>query len=113
MLHRGAPVDDADQEHEAVIGSVIVRQCAVLNFPASNSSFSRGGSYSAVTTRTGSVCTPPRRAQPAPAQTARQGFQTVRQGFKVPRTRSEPFPNAAEIGRKIEFLTVDAGFGPS
>src|SRR5215831_1096310 len=40
-------------------------------------------------------------------------FQTARQGFKVPRTRSEPFPNAAEIGRKIEFLTVDAGFGPS
>src|SRR5215831_8522594 len=32
------------------------------------------------------------RAQPAPAQTARQGF-------KVRRARSEPFPNAAESGR--------------
>jgi len=42
------------------------------------------------------VCIPPRRAQPAPAQTARQGF-------KVPRARSEPFPNAAEIGREIDF----------
>ena len=38
--------------------------------------------------------------------------QTARQGFKVPRARSEPFPNAAESGREIEFLTVDAGFGP-
>src|SRR6516164_5840930 len=27
--------DDADPEHEAVIDTVIVRQCAVLNFPAS------------------------------------------------------------------------------
>src|SRR5262249_30581646 len=26
--------------------------------------------------------------------------------FKVPRARPEPFPNAAEIGRDIEFLTV-------
>ena len=42
------------------------------------------------------VCIPPRRAQPAPAQTARQGF-------KVPRARSEPFPNASEIGREIDF----------
>jgi hypothetical protein len=33
--------------------------------------------------------------------------------FKVPRARSEPFPNAAESGRDIEFLTVKAGFGPS
>ena len=39
--------------------------------------------------------------------------QTARQGFKVPRARSEPFPNAAESGREIEFLTVDAGFEPS
>src|SRR6516162_8774976 len=30
--------------------------------------------YSAVTTRTGGVRIPPRRALPAPAQTARQGF---------------------------------------
>src|SRR5215472_7273438 len=67
---------------------------------------SRSGSYSAVTTRTGSACIPPRRGQPAPAQTARQGF-------KVPRTLSEPFPNATEMGRKIKFLTVDADFGPS
>jgi hypothetical protein len=50
-------------------------------FPASNSSFSRGGWYSAVTTRTGSVCIPPRRAQPAPAQTARQGFPDRPSGF--------------------------------
>jgi hypothetical protein len=48
----------------------------------------------------------PIHTQPAPAQTARQGF-------KVPRARSESFPNAAEIGREIEFLTVNAGFEPS
>ena len=29
------------------------------------------------------------------------------------RARPEPFPNAAEIGRNIEFLTVNAGFEPS
>ena len=49
---------------------------------------------------------PPSRVQPAPAQIAWHGF-------KVPRARSESFPNAAESGRKIEFLTVDAAFGPS
>ena len=92
-------------EHDAVIDTIRERQRAVLNFPVQNS-FSRGGSYSAVITRTRGACLPPSRAQPAPAQTARQGF-------KVPRARSEPFPNAAESGRKIEFLTVDAGFGPS
>jgi hypothetical protein len=27
--------------------------------------------------------------------------------LKVPRARPEPFPNAAESGREIEFLTVD------
>ena len=58
--------------------------------------------------RTGGACIPPSRAQPAPAQ-------IVRHGFKVLRTRSragpEPFPNAAEIGREIKFLTVDAAFG--
>jgi len=49
----------------------------------------------------------------APAEIARQGFSDRPSGFfKVPRTRSEPFPNAAEIGRDIEFLTVKAGFGP-
>ena len=37
----------------------------------------------------------------------------VRGFFKVPRARPEPFPNAAESGREIEFLTVKAGFGPS
>ena len=30
-------------------------------------------------------------------------------GFKVPRARSESFPNAAEIGRGIKFLTVNCG----
>jgi hypothetical protein len=45
------------------------------------------------------------RAQPAPAE-------IVRHGFKVPRARSESFPNAAEIGRKIKFLTVNAAFEP-
>ena len=45
-------------------------------------------------------------SEPAPAQTARQGF-------KVPRARSDPFPNAAESAREIEFLTVKTGFGPS
>ena len=29
------------------------------------------------------------------------------------RARPEPFPNAAEIGRNIEFLTVNARFEPS
>ena len=48
---------------------------------------------------------PASRAQPAPAQIARYGF-------KVPQARPEPFPNAAESGREIEFLTVNAGFGP-
>src|SRR5215471_7606184 len=92
FAHRGTRlIDDADPEHDAVIDTVKGRQCAVLNFPAQNSSFLRGGSYSAVITRTGGGCIPPNRAQPAPAQIARQGF-------KVPRTRSEPFPNAAEIG---------------
>src|SRR5262249_6942435 len=79
--------------------------------------FSRRGSYSAVTTRTGGVCIPPRRAQPAPAQTARQGFPDRPSGFSRPPVRvlrcPKHVPNAAEIGRKIEFLTVDAGFGPS
>jgi hypothetical protein len=32
--------------------------------------------------------------------------------FKVPRARSKSFPNAAEIGWEIEFLTVNAGFEP-
>ena len=49
---------------------------------------------------------PASRAQPAPAQIARYGF-------KVPQARPEPFPNAAEIGREIKFLTVNAGFEPS
>ena len=54
FAHRGARlIDDADPEHEAVIDTVRGRQCAVLNFPAQNSSFLRGGSYSAVMTRTG------------------------------------------------------------
>jgi hypothetical protein len=38
--------------------------------------------------------------------------QIARHGFKVPRAHSESFPNAAESGREIEFLTVDAGFEP-
>ena len=46
------------------------------------------------------------RAQPAPVQIARHGF-------KVPRARPEPFPDAAESGREIEFLPVKAYFGPS
>ena len=66
---------------------------------------SRGGPYSAVITRTGGACIPLSRAQPAPAQIARHGF-------KVPRARSESFPNAAESGPEIEFLTVKAGFWP-
>ena len=82
LMRSVAARDDADPEHEAVIGTVIVRQSAVLNFPASNSSSSRSGLNSAVMTRTGGVCIPPCRAQPTPAQTARQGF-------KVPQTRSE------------------------
>ena len=39
--------------------------------------------------------------------------RSPRHGLKVPRVRPEAFPNAAEIGREIEFLTVNAGFGPS
>jgi hypothetical protein len=43
--------------------------------------------------------------------------QITRHGFKVFRTRSrarpETFPNAAESGREIKFLTVNAAFGPS
>ena len=54
----------------------------------------------------GGACIPPSRAQSAPAEIAHHGF-------KVPRTRSEPFPNAAESGREIEFLTVYGGFGLS
>ena len=30
----------------------------------------------------------------------------------VPRARSRSLPNPAEIGREIEFLTVNAGFEP-
>src|SRR5215472_5717772 len=107
FAHRGARlIDDADPEHDAVIDTVRGRQCAVLNFPSAELVlFARrvvfGSDY-----EDGGVCIPPRRAQSAPAETARQGF-------KVPRARSESFPNAAEIGRKIEFLTVNAGFGPS
>src|SRR6516225_3097268 len=75
FAHRGARlIDDADPEPEAVIDTVKGRQCAVPNLPAQNSSFLRGGSYSAVITRTGGGCIPPSRTQPAPAQTARQGF---------------------------------------
>ena len=33
--------------------------------------------------------------------------------LKVPRARTEPFPNAPESGREIEFVTVTAGFGLS
>src|SRR5215469_17476452 len=63
FAHRGARlIDDADPEHEAVIDTVRGRQCAVLNFPAQNSSFLRGGSYSAVMTRTGGGCIPLSRA---------------------------------------------------
>ena len=39
--------------------------------------------------------------------------RSPRHGLKVPRARPEHFPNAAESGREIEFLTVRAGFGPS
>jgi len=39
--------------------------------------------------------------------------RSPRRGLKVPRARPEHFPNAAESGREIEFLTVRAGFGPS
>ena len=75
LAHRGARlIDDAHPEHEAVIDTVRGRQCAVLNFPAQNSSFLRGGSYSAVMTRTGGGCIPLSRAQPAPARIARHGF---------------------------------------
>ena len=49
-----------------------------------------------------------------------RGFRLVfgsdyfaRQGFKVPRARSESFPNAPEAAGEIEFLTVNAGFEPS
>src|SRR5215472_16062 len=52
-------IDDTDPEHDAVIDTVRGRQCAVLNFPAQNSSFLRGGSYSAVITRMGGACIPP------------------------------------------------------
>ena len=67
-------------EHDAVIDTIRERQRAVLNFPVQNS-FSRGGSYSAVITRTRGACLPPSRAQPAPAQTARQGFPDRPSGF--------------------------------
>src|SRR5262252_5725868 len=79
-------------QHEAVIGTSIGRQC---------------GSYA------GGACIPPRRAQPAPAQTARLGFPRPPVWvFKVPRARPEPFPNAAENGRDIEFLTVRTSCRP-
>src|SRR5215469_11060595 len=39
--------------------------------------------------------------------------RSPRDGLKAPRARPEPFPNAAESGREIEFLADDAGFGPS
>jgi len=38
--------------------------------------------------------------------------EIARHGFKVPRARSEPFPKAAESGRKIKFLMVNGGFAP-
>src|SRR5262249_15169169 len=53
-----------------------------------------------------------RRAQPAPAQTARLGFPDRPSGFLMPRARPEPFPNAAEISRDIEFLTVRTSCRP-
>jgi hypothetical protein len=55
-----------------------------------------------VITRTGGACIPPSRVQPALAQIARHGFTALR-------ARSESFPNAAEIGREIEFLTLFTG----
>jgi len=67
-------------EHDAVIDTIRERQRAVLNFPVQNS-FSRGGSYSAVITRTRGACLPPSRAQPAPARIARQGFPNRPSGF--------------------------------
>src|SRR5262252_8951171 len=75
-------------------------------FGAQHSSSSRSGSYSAVITRTSGACIPPNRAQPAPAEIARHGFE-------VPRARSASFPNVAESGRKTDFIAVKAGFGPS
>ena len=49
FAHRGARLyRRCRPEHEAVIDTVRGRQCAVLNFPAQNSSFLRRGSYSAV-----------------------------------------------------------------
>jgi len=39
--------------------------------------------------------------------------RSPRHGLKVPRARPEPFPDAAESGREIEFLPVKAYFGPS
>ena len=54
----------------------------------------------------GGACIPPSRAPPAPAEIARYGFKPLR-------ARPEPFPNGAEIGRNIEFLTVNVGFEPS
>jgi len=37
--------------------------------------------------------------------------RSPRHGLKVPRVRPEAFPNAAEIGREIEFLTANAVLG--
>jgi len=48
------------------------------------------------------------RSSNAPADGA--PAEIVRYGFQVRRARSEPFPNAAEIGPKIKFLTVNARF---
>ena len=67
---------------------------AVLNFPASNSSSSRSGSYSAVITRTGGARIPPNRAQPAPAQIARHGFE-------VPRARLQSFQSTTQRERTL------------
>jgi len=39
LITAPAFIDDADPEHDAVIDTVRGRQCAVLNFPAQNSSF--------------------------------------------------------------------------
>jgi hypothetical protein len=36
--------------------------------------------------------------------------EIVRYGLKARQARSEPFPNAAEIGREIKFLSVNARF---
>jgi len=41
LIAAPAFIDDADPEHDAVIDTVRGRQCAVLNFPAQNSSFLR------------------------------------------------------------------------